>query len=436
MRESLTLTMQGAAADRGREPLAGRDRHDGRGGRPARAAASGRPGGCGRRCCGGGADGARPRQPGPGLAPAAARRRPGRGSSSSPGRSTAGTTTRHLAEVLAEDEGIAIGRSTLRRLLRARGCASPRTGAGRPGTGAGASGWPRRACSSRSTAAGTTGSRAGGPGSPWWAGSTTRPGSSSAAVFREQEDGVGYLDHAARHGPPARPAGRPVPGRLARSSPPRRRAAAGRDEATQVGRALAELGIATILAGSAQAKGRIERAWGTLQDRLVSELRRAGAADLRGRERGAARLPAPLQPPVRGPAGERRPGLASGPRRSRPRAGLRLPLAARPSASTAGPARGVVLQLPPGPGGRSLAGRRVEVELRLDGRLLVVADGRLLAAVPAPPEPRRLREVRVLAPGGPPPEPTSRNVGLSSRGGPSVEAPLPRAARGATDRIH
>ncbi len=72
---------------------------------------------------------------------------------------------------------------------------------------------------------------------------------------------------------------------------------------------------------------------------------------------------------------------------------------------------GMVLQLPPGPGGRSLAGHRVEVELRLDGRLLVVADGRILAAVPAPPEPRRLREIQVLAPGGPAPEPTSRNVG-------------------------
>jgi hypothetical protein len=35
----------------------------------------------------------------------------------------------------------------------------------------------------------------------------------------------------------------------------------------------------------------------------------------------------------------------------------------------------------------------------------------LLAAVPAPPEPQRLREVQVLQPGGQAPEPTSRNVG-------------------------
>jgi hypothetical protein len=40
---------------------------------------------------------------------------------------------------------------------------------------------------------------------------------------------------------------------------------------------LEELGVHLILAGSPQAKGRIERLWGTFQDRLVSELRLAGA---------------------------------------------------------------------------------------------------------------------------------------------------------------
>jgi hypothetical protein len=46
---------------------------------------------------------------------------------------------------------------------------------------------------------------------------------------------------------------------------------------TEVGRGLEELGVTLILAGSPQAKGRIERLWGTFQDRLVSELRRAQA---------------------------------------------------------------------------------------------------------------------------------------------------------------
>ncbi len=46
---------------------------------------------------------------------------------------------------------------------------------------------------------------------------------------------------------------------------------------TEVGRGLEELGVHLILAGSPQAKGRIERLWGTFQDRLVSELRLAKA---------------------------------------------------------------------------------------------------------------------------------------------------------------
>jgi transposase len=44
---------------------------------------------------------------------------------------------------------------------------------------------------------------------------------------------------------------------------------------TQFGRAMEELGIQVLKAWSPQAKGRIERLWGTLQDRLVVELRLA-----------------------------------------------------------------------------------------------------------------------------------------------------------------
>jgi hypothetical protein len=51
----------------------------------------------------------------------------------------------------------------------------------------------------------------------------------------------------------------------------------GKQEPTQVGRALEALGIEPIPALSPQAKGRVERLWRTLQDRLVSELRLAGA---------------------------------------------------------------------------------------------------------------------------------------------------------------
>jgi transposase len=315
----------------------------------------------------------------------------------------------HLAEALAEDEGIAISRPALRRLLRGAGMPSPRT---------------RRASRYRSrrermAQAGllvqVDGSRhdwleGRGPWLTLVGGIDDATGILVGAVFREQEDGVGYLtmvrDMARRYGLPAA-LYRDGSSVFAPTGPD----GPGRDEATQVGRVLAELGITTILAGSAQAKGRIERAWGTLQDRLVSELRRAGACDLPSANavlrdflpRFNRRFAVPPASDV--PAWRPVPD------------GLDLARVCafrwRRAVGSDSCIRleGMVLQLPPGAGGRSLAGRRVEVELRLDGRLLVVADGRILAAVPAPPEPARLREVQVLAPGGPAPEPTSRNVG-------------------------
>jgi hypothetical protein len=52
---------------------------------------------------------------------------------------------------------------------------------------------------------------------------------------------------------------------------------AGEEARTQIGRALKELGIGWIAAHSPQAKGRIERFFGTAQDRLVKGLRTAQA---------------------------------------------------------------------------------------------------------------------------------------------------------------
>ncbi|WP_243174585.1 ISNCY family transposase [Desulfofundulus sp. TPOSR] len=61
---------------------------------------------------------------------------------------------------------------------------------------------------------------------------------------------------------------------------------------TQLDRAIAELGINHIPARSPQAKGRIERLWGTLQSRLVVELRLAGVSTL---EEANAFLPGFIQ---------------------------------------------------------------------------------------------------------------------------------------------
>ena len=53
-----------------------------------------------------------------------------------------------------------------------------------------------------------------------------------------------------------------------------------RGHPTQVGRALEQLGVEHIGAYSPQARGRSERAFGTLQDRLVNELALAGITDI------------------------------------------------------------------------------------------------------------------------------------------------------------
>lgn len=335
----------------------------------------------------------------------------------------------HLAEVLAEEEGIAIGRSSLRRLLRSRGIASPRRRRA-----------PRyRRRRERMAQEGlliqVDGSRHGwleGRG-PWLTlvgGIDDATGRIVGAVFREAEDGVGYLlvlrDMARRFGLPAA-IYRDGSSVFAPSHPGTRPP----DEATQVARALAELGISSIRAGSAQAKGRIERAWGTFQDRLCSELRRRGVTDLAGANAVLGDFIPRFNRRFAVPAASSVPAWRPVP------AGLDLAhvLAFRWRRAVGSDScvrlAGALLQLPAGAGGRSLAGRRVEVELRLDGRLLVLADGRLLAAVPAPPEPRRLREVRRGDPHGPTVEPTSRNVGYRPR----ADHPWSQPGRGVRRRL-
>jgi transposase len=59
----------------------------------------------------------------------------------------------------------------------------------------------------------------------------------------------------------------------------------GKEATSQFGRALSELGIEWIAAHSPQAKGRIERLFKTLQDRLVKELRLAGIASIEAANR-------------------------------------------------------------------------------------------------------------------------------------------------------
>jgi len=70
--------------------------------------------------------------------------------------------------------------------------------------------------------------------------------------------------------------------------------AVAKDRPTQVGRALARLGIEHIAAYSPEARGRSERLFGTLQDRLIKELAKAGIGDIEAANRwiGEVYLPA------------------------------------------------------------------------------------------------------------------------------------------------
>jgi transposase len=156
----------------------------------------------------------------------------------------------------------------------------------------------------------------------------------------------------------------------------------GAQHPTQFGQILRDLAIGYIAAHSPQAKGRIERLWETLQDRLVAELRLHGITTVAAAE---AYLPTYLadhnrrftQPPAEPVATWRRP-----PRDLPDRLACRYTrVVARDNTVRLG-AR--LVQIPRGPHGRSYAGCRVDLRECLDGRLLVDYQGTRLASAPAP----------------------------------------------------
>ena len=165
-----------------------------------------------------------------------------------------------------------------------------------------------------------------------------------------------------------------------------------------MGRALEEAGIGWIGAHSAEAKGRVERLWNTLQDRLVTELRLEGITAIEDAngflpgflERHNARFAVSATDPT--PAWRPWPdGLSSEavfcfhyPRR-----------VARDS--TISWADGD-LALPGRSDGRSWAGRSVILQERLDGSLWVHHEGICSPVRPAPADAGQLRAHRFRSP--------------------------------------
>lgn len=156
---------------------------------------------------------------------------------------------------------------------------------------------------------------------------------------------------------------------------------AGQQEPTHLGRVLTSLGIGYVRAHSPQAKGRVERLWATLQDRLVSELR---LRQITTPAAANAFLPTFLADfnrrftrPAAAPPVWRRPppdlDLQLGCRYQR--------VVARDNTLRVGPR---LILIPPGPRRRSFARCRVEVRELLDGRLVVFYEDQLIARQAAP----------------------------------------------------
>ncbi len=296
----------------------------------------------------------------------------------------AGVNDHHLTELLREREGLRLSRQTLQRLLRSSGIGSPRTR--RP---------PRhRRRRERMPQAGLL-VQMDGSHHPWLEDRGPRlvlhgaiddaTGQVLGGVFRHEEDAQGYflllrqlirrygLPSAAytdRHGIFHRDPRTPLS--LAEQLQ-------GKPESTQVGRALQELGIRWIPARSPQAKGRIERLFGTFQDRLVVELRLAQARTLAQAQRVLDRfLPrynarfaqAPAHPE---PAWRPAPAHADLDRI------CCFKYQRTVQHDNTVQLEGRHLQLRPGPGGRSYAGMRVTVHAHLDGTLAVSYRGQHLA---------------------------------------------------------
>ena len=201
------------------------------------------------------------------------------------GSKYAGFNTQHFTEALSEREGIKLSRSTIRRKLieaqvsRPRKRRPPRHRSRRER-------YPQRGMLVQIDGSHHDWLEGRGPRMTLVGAIDDATGEVLYALFREQEDTEGYfhlmegvVSHygvplAVYHDghtifEPPDGQGQTLEEQLA-----------AKKHLTQFGRLLDELGITSIRARSPQARGRIERLWGTFQDRLASELRLAAASNI------------------------------------------------------------------------------------------------------------------------------------------------------------
>lgn len=323
----------------------------------------------------------------------------------------AGLNWQHLTEKLAEVEALPLGRETVRRILLAAGLTSPR---------------PRRAPTHRSRRermpreglllqADGSRHRWLGPERPYLTligAIDDATGTVPWALFRAQEDAHGYLlllrEIARAKGiPVALYVDRHGIFKKSRRDPLTvEEELAGRRLPTQVGRALEELAIRPIFALSPQAKGRVERLWGTLQGRLVAELRLAGAATLDEANPVLWAFLADFNARFGVPPADPAPAWRPWPAHLDPARVFCFKYERVVRADNTVHFAGRQLQLQASAERASWARARVEVHERLDGSLAVAYRGATILTTPAPPDAPTLRARAESRPGaGPPREP-------------------------------
>jgi transposase len=308
----------------------------------------------------------------------------------------AGCNQHHLADLLAEREGIGVSRSTVRRILQEEGITSPRTH--RVAT--------HRSRRERYPKEGMLVQIDGSPHA--WLGDRgprlclissvdDATGTVPAALFREHEDSQGYLLLLRQL---VTTVGRPIAVYHDRHSifiPPSQQKLTVEEQlvatnaTTQVHRALASLDIRSISAHSPQAKGRIERLFGTFQDRLVTELRLADITTLAEANRFLASFLARYNQQFGVPAretGRAYRALEADCDVEQICCFVYYRTVAADNSVRLGAHR---IQLQPGPGRMSYAKTRVEVQERLDGAVAVYFQGQCLATQVAPEEAPVLR---------------------------------------------
>ena len=295
----------------------------------------------------------------------------------------------HFIELLEEREGIVVSRSTVRRLLMCAGLASPRHR--RPPCHR----YRRARMPQEGMLLQIDGSHHQwlGEQGPWFTlllAVDDATGTVPYALFQKQEDTEGYFQLMKgiiqqRGIPLALYSDRYFVFCYSRPGNDGEGSVIDRDKPTQFGRATRELGVTQVFARSPEAKGRVERANGTFQDRLVSELRLANASTIeeantflqeflpRYNERFGvlATQPEPAYRPVDN-------GLDI-------EGVLCFKELRKVAKDNTVRYHGHILQIFPGADRTSYARARVEVQERLDGRLLVCYQGKILTPEEAPP---------------------------------------------------